>query len=59
MHMAYIQRSSAVYTLILRVDSELAAADRFVEETRGPCQHWWPRIRNTEMDALVYVISGM
>ena len=33
----YIQRSSAVCTLILHVGSEIAAADWSAEETRGSC----------------------
>ena len=39
-HVAYIRRSSAVCTLILRVDSGIAAADRSAEETRVSCQCW-------------------
>ena len=59
MHVAYIRRSSAVCAIILRVDSEIAAADWSAEETRGSCQRWVPRICNTDMDALSYVISSV
>ena len=55
----YIQRSSAVCTLILHVGSEIAAADWSAEETRGSCQRWGPRIRDTDMGALSYVISSV
>ena len=54
----YIQRSSGVSTLILSVDSEIAAADWSAEETKGSRQRWGPRIRNTDMDVLPYVISS-
>ena len=53
-HMVYILRLSAVCALIvLCVDSEIAAADCSAEDTRGS------RIRNTDMDALSYIISSV
>ena len=58
-HVVYIRRSSAVCTLILHVDSEITAADWSVEETRGSCQRWGSRLRNTDMDALSCVISSV
>ena len=58
-HMAYIQRLSDVCALILRVDSEIAAADWSVEETRGYCQRLRPRTCNTDMYALSYIISSV
>ena len=46
-------------TLIMRVDSEIAAADWSAEETRGSCRCWGPRICNTDKDVLSYIISSM
>ena len=57
MHVAYIPRSFVVYALIQHVDSEIAAADWFAEETRGCFQRWGPRLRNTYMDALSGVLK--
>ena len=58
MRVANIRRSSVVCTLILYVDSEIAAADWSVE-TKGSCRRWGPRTRNTDMDALSDVISSV
>ena len=58
-HVVYIRRLSGVSTLILSVDSEITAADWSAEETKGSRQRWGPRIRNTDMDVLPYVISSM
>ena len=49
----YIRGSTNVCALILHVNNEIAV-NWSVKETRGSCQHWRPKISNTDLDALSY-----